>query len=407
MFIVIHNETGTRAQQSIISEDTTWTLANSPYIITGNVLVEHGVSLTIEPGVEVKFDGYYYMQIEGKLVTEGTENDMITFTSNKDSPSPRDWRSIKFMGNADNGSSFKYCNIEYGYDAVSLEGVNPYAAPNITHCNINNNSQMGIKYFTSSPDLSTIGPINEISNNTITDNGDCGIQIQLDVQIENAGLIVSHNVIENNDGSGIVFNVYEGNLTIVHNIILNNDGCGMLCNGVNVYVLNNLILYNDGNGVSIVGSEFNSMVIEHNTVINNRDVNDKNGGGINFEQHEETTSIILRYNNIYNNTPYDARNSREIDRDISYNWWGTTESEIIEQHIHDYYDDFRRGKFNYTPFLTESDPDAPDPSAYMDGPSDPPTTPIDTAYIIVPIFLVMIVIIIVVVGIVIFISKRT
>ena len=50
ILVVIQCETKTRAQ-TIISENTTWTLVNSPYIITGNVLVENGVNLTIKPGV--------------------------------------------------------------------------------------------------------------------------------------------------------------------------------------------------------------------------------------------------------------------------------------------------------------------------------------------------------------------
>jgi len=37
-----------------ISTNTTWTAANSPYVMTGNVTVNAGVTLTIEPGVTVQ-----------------------------------------------------------------------------------------------------------------------------------------------------------------------------------------------------------------------------------------------------------------------------------------------------------------------------------------------------------------
>ena len=39
----------------IISSNTTWTLENSPYIVTGNILLNEGITLTIEAGVTVKF----------------------------------------------------------------------------------------------------------------------------------------------------------------------------------------------------------------------------------------------------------------------------------------------------------------------------------------------------------------
>ena len=40
----------------LISKNTSWILANSPYIVTGNILVNNGVTLNIEPGVTVKFN---------------------------------------------------------------------------------------------------------------------------------------------------------------------------------------------------------------------------------------------------------------------------------------------------------------------------------------------------------------
>jgi hypothetical protein len=56
-----------------IYQNTTWTAANSPYIITGSVVVFPGKTLTIEPGCEVRFTADYtfntgnfiYLEIRG------------------------------------------------------------------------------------------------------------------------------------------------------------------------------------------------------------------------------------------------------------------------------------------------------------------------------------------------------
>ena len=37
----------------------TWTVANSPYVVTGDIFVQNGESLTIESGVEVRFYGNF------------------------------------------------------------------------------------------------------------------------------------------------------------------------------------------------------------------------------------------------------------------------------------------------------------------------------------------------------------
>ena len=64
----------------IISSDTTWTKANSPYTLTGPVGVGSGVTLTIEPGVTVNL-GEYYLQVSGTLYARGSSLNNIIFVS--------------------------------------------------------------------------------------------------------------------------------------------------------------------------------------------------------------------------------------------------------------------------------------------------------------------------------------
>lgn len=70
----------------LIRTDTIWSLAGSPYIIGQNIEVQEGAALTIEPGVEVKFDGNYHLKVLGTLIAKGTADNLITFTSNKAEP---------------------------------------------------------------------------------------------------------------------------------------------------------------------------------------------------------------------------------------------------------------------------------------------------------------------------------
>ena len=60
-----------------ITENTTWTAASSPYIITGHITVNSGVTLTIEPGVTVKADAGKSIILNGSLSAVGTSSSPI------------------------------------------------------------------------------------------------------------------------------------------------------------------------------------------------------------------------------------------------------------------------------------------------------------------------------------------
>ncbi len=55
----------------------TWTKANSPYCIQGDITVS---LLTIEPGVCVKINGPYRINVVTTITAIGTEEEPITFT---------------------------------------------------------------------------------------------------------------------------------------------------------------------------------------------------------------------------------------------------------------------------------------------------------------------------------------
>jgi hypothetical protein len=71
----------------IISENTTWTKAGSPYLITDTVQIPLGVKLTIEPGVTVmrpKAHGCMFL-VHGEVYAHGTVDERITFDGGSNS----------------------------------------------------------------------------------------------------------------------------------------------------------------------------------------------------------------------------------------------------------------------------------------------------------------------------------
>jgi len=100
-----------------ISSNTTWALADSPFEVTSNVTVATGSTLTIEPGVVVKFDaGTNLTILDGATLTaNGTTAAPISFTSIKDdsvggdlngdgtatTPAAGDWDGIYIAGYKD------------------------------------------------------------------------------------------------------------------------------------------------------------------------------------------------------------------------------------------------------------------------------------------------------------------
>lgn len=95
--------------------DTTWTAAESPYLLAGNVTVGAGVTLTIEPGVTIRCSGYAGLVVRGRLTAIGTQTEPILFT--KESADSNPWDGINFEGTPDNpisGSVLQHVIVEGG-----------------------------------------------------------------------------------------------------------------------------------------------------------------------------------------------------------------------------------------------------------------------------------------------------
>jgi hypothetical protein len=79
-----------------IATNTTWTLANSPYVISNNITVTAGATLTVEPGVTVLVNNSLGILVNGRLIAEGTPAQRIRFARNTGASS---WDGFRFEGN--------------------------------------------------------------------------------------------------------------------------------------------------------------------------------------------------------------------------------------------------------------------------------------------------------------------
>ncbi|MHA2248254.1 MAG: hypothetical protein ACXADY_25110, partial [Candidatus Hodarchaeales archaeon] len=118
---VITTPTGiTGTVPAIISSNTTLTLAQSPYYVAENLLVEVGATLTIEPGVEVRFATGKALVVDGGLIAEGVPAAPIVFTSNLSSPYKGCWGGIQFRSGSGraNASSVTWAEFYHADEAL-------------------------------------------------------------------------------------------------------------------------------------------------------------------------------------------------------------------------------------------------------------------------------------------------
>jgi uncharacterized repeat protein (TIGR01451 family) len=220
-----------------ISEDTTWTPAKSPYVLTCDVTVDPGVNLTIQPGTIVKFNSSTrQLIIKGSLTAEGISSSKIHFTSyyddnvggdtngdgNATSPTAGDWNQVDIYSGG--SATFEYVEMRYG-GADNPEGMifaQSGSSLSVTNSVLEHSRYYGIVTNNESP---------VIIGNTISDCPYDGIHI---FDAEDAVPItpeVRDNVINNSGWRPIEITAENDGLTGTRTIT-NNTGSGNTYNGI-------------------------------------------------------------------------------------------------------------------------------------------------------------------------------
>ena len=212
----------TFAQTSVsgtISVSTTW--SDDTMLVVGDITINDGVTLTINPGLLIEFQGHYSINVKGRLLAVGTEMDSIKFTIN-DTTGFYDhatdngaWNGIVF-NNApatNDTSRIQYCIIEYSKTSSEPGGALRvfFEKLQVSNCLIRNNKAYygggGIYLF-----IYVTNSNVKIINNTICNNygGTSGGGIYIRYT---HNPVINNNVIINNyaEGGGENFNTRQTN----------------------------------------------------------------------------------------------------------------------------------------------------------------------------------------------------
>jgi hypothetical protein len=266
--------------------NTTWTVVNSPYIITNTIQIPDNINLTIEPGVTVTIQsesGAMFL-INGILKAHGNATSKIIFEGNGNSDFFKTNHPV-----ANGYVDLDYCIIRNGLSAFWFDNTGSF---NLTNSELSNLSQASYLWY---PSQDTY-----IEYNTFTNTA--GIRIGTDDYLSQSLGIVN----------------------IKYNAFINNHG----------YIINNYASY----GSSKIFVNNNSFIY--------------------------TTGEILQV----------EKTSTTADMDASQNYWGTSNTSIIDSMIYDKNDDLSCSSYiNYLPILDIPDPDTPIAPTPAPSPTSAPT----------------------------------
>jgi hypothetical protein len=202
--------------------------------------------LTISPGVIIKFNDVRSFYVRGGMIADGTEDEIITFTSNNPSPTVEKWARVYFTRDSigatvdqnkeyTGGSILRHCKFQYGgfgqVGQISIQGNSPYVSNVVSthgHHGIHYDSVTNVVYLINSTfdsnnrvGIKGSGSITTswIENCSASGNVNMGIEVRID------GVHTFINVTSNNNNNhGIA--VEGGSYTFNGCTMYNNNGYG-------------------------------------------------------------------------------------------------------------------------------------------------------------------------------------
>jgi len=230
-----------------LSSDTI--LTAGVYVITNDLDVPDGITLTLQPGTILKFKSSKYLNVEGNIDAAGSSDAPITFTAftddsiggdtNDDGVSvgtPGYWRHIRLNNKADSTlSRLDYVTVKFGgkFGGFNFKSTSIYLIE--SHVPITNSLiQYGNGYGIYASDSNSL-----IHNNRIEAHQFDGVYLpsgapsiegniitgnRIGINVGDAAVVGIHNnTITQNSSYGIYFNYVQNTPTITGNVITENN----------------------------------------------------------------------------------------------------------------------------------------------------------------------------------------
>ena len=343
-----------------IYQNTTWSAVGSPYLMTGSMVVFPGVTLTIEPGVEVRVTPDYsfntgnlrYLEVRGTLVAVGTDAAPITFkTTDASILGQQTWYGINIKGSQGGNVQMDRFRLHDSFYGIANDISQPGVAYNWTNCQFKNNNYS----IQLNADMSYTGCLFE--NNGV---GQAAQILYGSLTAENCQFINnfcsftwSNNISVNNclfEGNGN--NIVGSPGTVSNCQFIDNDFGFAEAYGhtiQNCYFEGNGVAIDNSGGANISNCTFDSNDLavrlgDNSTLTNNIITNNSVGVAV---LAYSPNSTLIENNTICYNTSYNLQNLTDKNFQVNANCFCSQDSTYIENLILDGYDDITRGLVNY------------------------------------------------------------
>ncbi len=353
LLISVSSNSQTIEVSGSINANTNWDVDTVKII--GDVTVENDILLSISPGVYVEAQGYYKLNVYGKISAIGLISDSITFTVNDTTGFWSDttsvaggWNGIYIVGEdgSSDSSVFSYCKLQYGknYDEYGgdINGgalyIYNHGYLHINHCLFSNNMVICYTHGVDGPYGGAVycENVNEIliDSSSFIKNRSFDFSGAIRIAKNCYKTVITNNTFINNvgyfwrdlpppwgsviggGGAAISTSDLVYSPIISNNYCFNNKGLNgiIYTSNLNARIFNNVICNNWGPGIAD-GHQLSTSKTFNNTIVNNK----TRYGGILLWSKAEVYNNICWGNEYYTGQNYDQIYIDAANPTLNYN----------------------------------------------------------------------------------------